>query len=82
MIRNFLKFIGVIQEKEGQEMTINRKIGDKSFNVKRKYRRINPWHPLSYVTIVVAFIIAIVLFGVIGFKNKNKVDTQNPFKWR
>lgn len=41
--------------------------------------RLNPFNPLSYITIIISLIIAIVLFGVIGFTKETNL--RNPFKW-
>lgn len=46
----------------------------------KRYRRINPWNPLSYITIVLTFVVGIVCFGVIGFWKE--LDIENPFKWK
>jgi hypothetical protein len=43
-------------------------------------RRLNPFNPLSYLTLTIAFFVGIILFGVIGFWNE--VDLNNPFKWK
>jgi hypothetical protein len=42
-------------------------------------RRLNPYHPLSYVVVIVALIAALVCFGIIGMWRE--IDKQNPFKW-
>lgn len=67
-IRTALKQINVIQERS--------KSGYR-FNVKS--RRVNPYNPLSYIVLILGFIIGIVCFGIIGFWNE--IDTDNPFKW-
>ncbi len=43
-----------------------------------KYR-LNPFNPLSYVTIILTVTVAILLFGFIGAWKE--IDLQNPFKW-
>lgn len=73
MLRRFLKAIWVIQEVSNK----NRKppLG-------RGYseaRRLNPYNPLSYLTVVTTIIVGIVMFGVVGFWKE--VDLRNPFKW-
>lgn len=42
-------------------------------------RRINPYNPLSYITLVIIFFVGIIMFGIYGFWKE--VDIQNPFKW-
>lgn len=41
--------------------------------------RINPYNPLSYLTYIIALIIAFFLIGVKGVKDEFKT---NPFKWQ
>lgn len=72
-VKNILKKIGVIQEVQNKNR--NPKLG-RGF---LKAYRLNPWNPLSYVTILLIFIIGIVLFGVYGFWKE--IDNKNPFKW-
>ena len=57
-----------------------RKIMPKNKMYMVEQRRLNPFNPLSYLTLTIAFFVGIILFGVIGFWNE--VDLNNPFKWR
>lgn len=41
--------------------------------------RINPFNPLSYVTLILMFIIGIIMFGVVGLRKE--INYENPFKW-
>lgn len=41
--------------------------------------RLNPFNPLSYITIVVALVVGILMFGFIGVWKET--DLRNPFKW-
>ena len=44
-----------------------------------RYERLNPYNPLSYITLIGAAVVSIVLYGVVGtYKDLRK----NPFKWR
>ena len=73
-MRKFLKRILVLQEVSNK----NRKIP-----IGRGYSnayRVNPYNPLSYVTIVIGLIVGIVLFGFVGVWKE--VDVKNPFKWQ
>jgi thiosulfate reductase cytochrome b subunit len=45
-----------------------------------KKRRINPYNPLSYITIVIVFISGLIMFGAVGIWKE--IDLSNPFKWR
>jgi hypothetical protein len=67
MIRKFLKAIGVLQEKRIKH------------GFKRK--RLNPYNPLSYITIIVCVLIGIVLFGFVGI-TKEMDFSENPFKYQ
>lgn len=71
-MNKFLKSIRVIQEvsNKGREP----KLGQGYF----KAYRINPYNPLSYLTIIILFIVGIIMFGVYGFW---KEVNRNPFKW-
>jgi hypothetical protein len=67
MFRKLLKFLLITQEFE-----------DKSSYT--TLRRINPYNPLSYVTIIIVAIVGILMFGFVGiFK---EIDHTNPFKWQ
>jgi hypothetical protein len=70
-MRKFLKYIYVLQEVPNK----NKKLG-KGYSTAI---RINPYNPLSYVTVIIAVIIGILLFGFVGFWKE--VDLTNPFKW-
>lgn len=69
-MRNFLKFIKVIQIKKQND----------KFGNERKYYRLNPFNPLSYITLLLVLIIGLILFGFLGFKRE--IDTTNPFKYQ
>tara|TARA_X000001382_G_scaffold25412_3_gene16001 strand:+ start:8505 stop:8681 length:177 start_codon:yes stop_codon:yes gene_type:complete len=42
-------------------------------------RRLNPYHPLSYLILIGSILIGTVLFGIIGFW---KEVGKNPFKYQ
>lgn len=71
--RKVLKFLYVIQEKylEKEEAIYGKDAW--------KVRRLNPYNPLSYITIILGFILGIILFGVYGFWEE--IEMRNPFKW-
>jgi len=70
-MRKFLKFIYVLQEVPNKD----RKLGRGFLTA----IRLNPYNPLSYLTIVISFVIGILMFGFVGFWKE--VDLRNPFKW-
>ncbi len=72
-LRKILRKLNVIQEIDNK----NRKpqLG-KGFS---KAIRINPYNPLSYIVILLTFLVGVIMFGVVGFWKE--IDTKNPFKW-
>lgn len=69
-MRKLLKTLWVIREKEIEDTN------GRMYSVKR----MNPFNPLTYVTIVIAVILGLLMFGVVGIWDQ--VDTGNPFRWR
>ena len=70
-MKTLLKKLYIIQEVTNKD----RKLG-KGFLTAR---RLNPYNPLSYVTICLVLVIGLVMFGVVGFWKE--IDVKNPFKW-
>ena len=72
-MRKVLKFLKVVQtvSNEGRAEKLGRGFSEA--------HRINPYNPISYIVIPFAFIIGIILFGVVGVWNE--IDKGNPFKW-
>lgn len=71
--RKILKFLLVLQEVSNRNRTP--KLG-------RGYStayRLNPYNPLSYLTIVLVIIVGLLMFGFYGIWKE--MDTNNPFKW-
>lgn len=70
MVRKFLKFIWVLQIKEvkGKHKVISKK------------SRLNPFNPLTYVTMAVIVVVAIIFFGIVGAWAQ--LDLKEPFTWR
>lgn len=68
-MRKLLKAIFVIQDIKSKHngLSVNKK-------------RINPYNPISYLVIVLFFIVGILMFGFVGFWKE--VDGKNPFKWQ
>lgn len=76
-MRELLKAIGVLQSISNDKRHKNglKKLG-------RGYceaHRLNPFNPLSYLTIIIGVVLGLLLFGVVGFWKET--DTKNPFKW-
>lgn len=67
-MRKILKFLMVIQEKGDGKWT------------KYKKKRLNPYNPLTYIVIVGAIILGVIMFGVVGLKNE--MDFKNPFRYQ
>lgn len=73
MIRKFLQKIYVIQ------VVDNRKRAKKLGKGYTHAYRLNPYNPLSYLTLTIAIIVYIIMFGVVG--GWSETGTKNPFKW-
>jgi hypothetical protein len=73
MIKKILFHLKVIQIVSNKNRII--KLG-RGFN---DAKRLNPYNPLSYLTLLVVLLVGMVAFGIIGFWKE--VDTTNPFKW-
>jgi|APCry1669192269_1035402.scaffolds.fasta_scaffold00669_4 hypothetical protein len=75
-MRNILKWLFIIQEVDNDWRNENgyKRLG-KGYS---KAYRLNPYNPLSYLTIIVVLIVGVLMFGVIGIWNE--VDSK-PFRW-
>jgi len=77
-MRKILKTLKIIQEVSNEDR--NRK------GLKRLGRgyfiahRLNPFNPLSYLTLILILIFGIIAFGFYGFW-KEAGTSKNPFKW-
>lgn len=72
-MRKILKQLLIIQEvpNKGREPKLGRGF--------MYAKRLNPFHPLSYVVVILALIAALICFGIIGMWKE--IDNENPFKW-
>lgn len=73
MMRKFLKRLYIIQEVSNKDRTP--KLG-KGY---RTARRVNPYNPLSYIALILFFIVGVIAFGVVGLWRE--VELVNPFRW-
>ena len=71
---NYLKIIQTVSNEERHKLGIKR-LGRGRFEA----HRINPYNPLSYITIVLVLIVGMLAFGIYGFWKET--DTRNPFRW-
>lgn len=80
-IREFLLSIHVLQIKE-VEVTLTIKDGlERKVLGFRKWHRVNPYNPISYVVVLLMLVLGFLLFGIIGMWKE--VDwLKNPFKWQ
>lgn len=77
MIRKILRYLQILQTVSNEK---RHKQGLKRLG--RGYNetyRLNPYNPLSYITIIIILIVGILMFGFIGFWKE--VTTLNPFRW-
>lgn len=77
MIRKILRYLLIVQEVSNEERQKKglRKLGRGN----SKAYRFNPYNPLSYIALILIFIIGILMFGFVGIWKE--IDTHNPFKW-
>lgn len=77
-MRGFLKALKIIQEVSNEERHKQglKRLGRGFF----KAHRLNPFNPLSYLTLVLILIFGILAFGFYGFW-KEADASRNPFKW-
>lgn len=64
-LKKILLLLGIVQEK-----TIDGRL----------HKRLNPYNPLTYVVVAIAFIVSVILFGVVGWKKE--VNLFNEFKYK
>lgn len=68
-----LKLLGIVHSVQNKGRVV--KLG-RGF---KEAHRLNPYNPLSYLFIVSAFLVGLIMFGVVGFWKE--IDIKNPFKW-
>jgi predicted PurR-regulated permease PerM len=73
MIKKILKFLLIVQTVSNKGK--NPKLG-RGFS---QAHRLNPFNPLSYITVFIAIITGILMFGFVGVWKE--FDMDNPFKW-
>lgn len=75
--REILKRLLIVQEVDNEQRNKQglKRMGRGYF----KAYRFNPYHPLSYLAIVIIVIVGILMFGFVGFWKE--VDVKNPFEW-
>lgn len=65
-----LKLLLIIQVQEHKD----------KLNVVYKKTRLNPYNPLTYISIILTIVIGFLMFGFVGFWRE--LDTRNSFKWK
>lgn len=70
-MRKILKALKIIQEVKNKEKKLGRGYSTAI--------RLNPYNPLSYITIILVIVIGIIALGIYGFWKET--DIRNPFKW-
>lgn len=73
MLKKILKSLLILQEVSNKNR--DPKLG-RGF---LKAYRLNPYNPLSYIALVIMFVVGILMFGFVGFWKE--VELTNPFKW-
>ena len=70
IMKKILKALFLIQEKQ-----LKSPIGARYTKI-----RMNPYNPLSYIYILLAFIVGLFMFGFVGIWKE--MDLKNPFKYQ
>jgi hypothetical protein len=73
MFRKILKSLWILQEVDQENK--EKKLGRGFMTA----RRLNPFNPLSYIALIIIFIVALLMFGFVGMWEE--MDLRNPFKW-
>jgi preprotein translocase subunit SecF len=68
-MKNWLRIIRVVQVREYKNA-----LG----STYRKHR-LNKWNPLTYIVLILGFILGVIMFGFKGVWRE--IDFKNPFKW-
>lgn len=69
-MRKLLKALYIVQEKT----TLDK------FKRRTKVQRLNPYNPLTYIAILIASIIGMILFGIVGYWNM--IELKQSFKYQ
>lgn len=78
-MKKILKFFFIIQERKVDFILTKKTDGSESYYFKIQ-RRLNPFNPLTYIAIGVGFVFAVLMFGVIGWKNEFSLHKE--LKWK
>jgi hypothetical protein len=75
--RKLLKYLKIVQTVSNEQRHKQglKRLGRGYFEA----HRLNPYNPLSYISLIAILIIGIIMFGFVGFWKQ--VDMYNPFKW-
>lgn len=65
MTKKILLFLWIVQEKTMDG---------------RLHKRLNPYNPLTYVVVAIAFIVSVILFGVVGWKKEFNLFSEFKYK--
>lgn len=74
-MKHILKLLKIVQVVSNEERHKNglKRLGKGYF----KAYRLNPYNPLSYIVVIIAIPIIILMYGFVGLFDK----ISNPFKW-
>lgn len=73
-VLKFLKIIQTVSNEDRHKKGLKR-LGRGYFEA----HRLNPYNPLSYITLIITLILGIICFGFVGFWKE--ADIRNPFGW-
>lgn len=72
-MKRLLVFLGIVQHKRVLD-------GNGTIPRLRTLKRLNPFHPLTYIVILLSFIVGLLMFGFVGLWKEVNWD-ELKFKW-
>lgn len=72
-MKRLLVFLGIVQHKKVL-------YGNGTIPRLRTLKRLNPFHPLTYIVILLSFIVGLLMFGFVGLWKEVNWD-ELKFKW-
>lgn len=78
-MKKLFKFLLILQERK-VNITLTKKIDRSETHYYKTQKRLNPFNPLTYIVISVGFICAVIMFGVIGWKEE--FEWHKELKWK
>ena len=78
-MKKIFKFLFILQERK-VNITLTKKIDRTETHYYKTQKRLNPFNPLTYIVITIGFIVSVILFGIIGWKEE--FNLHKELKWK